>query len=287
MPQPSIKAGKCRYRQYLRDCSLDTYWTPRHDRAFIKLKRVLTSEPVLRAPKFDSTPFILTTDGCKDSFGAVLSQQFTTTLENGETVTATHPIGFASKWTLPAEERYKPYILEFAALKFGIDHFSDTVWGFPVEVETDCIALRDTLCNDKLSLVHARWRDGISAHQITEVRHRPGKTNAAADALSRQLVGRERVEGDGSGWTVSEDWEGARGLVNDLFGVSEEVTLTALQNRFKSEPLFFDVIGALCDIDQEKTERERKWARHRALGYMIEDGKLWQIVDGKSIRAKA
>lgn len=97
MLQLNIKAGQQKYRQYLRDCKLDTYWTPRHDRAFIKLKRVLTSEPVLRAPKFDSTPFILTTDRCKDGFGAVLSQWYTTTLESGEIVTAIHPIGFASK----------------------------------------------------------------------------------------------------------------------------------------------------------------------------------------------
>ena len=254
MPQPNIKAGRRKYRQYLRDRKLDTYWMPRHDRAFIKLKRVLTSEPVLRAPKFDGTPFILTTDRCKDGFGAVLSQQYTTTLENGEIVTAIHPIGFASKRTSLAEEQYKPYILEFAALKFGLDHFSNTVWGFPVEIETDCIALRDTLCNDKLSLVHTRWRDSISAHQIMDVRHHPGKTNAAADALSCQLVGRERVEGDGSEWMVSEDWEETRGLVNDLFGVSEDAALTALQVRFKNKPLFLDVIGALCNTDQGKTE---------------------------------
>ena len=148
-------------------------------------------------------------DGCKDGFGAVLSQQFTTELINGETVSAVHPIGFVSKRTSPAEERYKPYVLEFAALKFGFNHFSNTIWGFPVEVETDCIALCDTLCNNKLSVVHTRWWDGISAYQITDVHHRPDRTNAAADALSRQLMGHDRKAGDGSEeWSMSEDWEG-------------------------------------------------------------------------------
>ena len=214
--------------QYLRDRKLDVYWTTRHDRVFVKLKRVLTTDPVLRAPKFDGTPFMLTTDGCKDEFGAVLSQEFTTTLDNGETVTKLHLIGFASKCTSPAEERYKPYVLEFVTLKFGFNHFSHTIWGFPVQVETDCIALWDTLCNDKLSLVHARWRDGISAYQITEVRHRPGKTNAAVDALSRRLIGREQTAADGSSWVVSKDWESSKGLVNNMFGVSDEQTLTKL-----------------------------------------------------------
>ena len=74
--------------------------------------------------------------------------------------------------------------MEFAALKFGLDKFADITWGFPIEVETDCQALRDHLLNDKLSATHARWRDGILAHQITDVRHVPGKLNVVVDGLS-------------------------------------------------------------------------------------------------------
>jgi hypothetical protein len=128
---------------------------------------MLISEPILKAPKFDGTPFIITSDGCKDGFCAVLSQRFTTQLTSGDTVTKTYPVRFVSKCTSPVEEWYKPYLLEFAALKFTFDHFSRTVWGFLVEVETDCTALHDMLLNDKASLVHARWRDGILAYQIT------------------------------------------------------------------------------------------------------------------------
>ena len=248
---------------------------------------MLTSDPVLQAPKFDGTPFVLTTNGCKDGFGAVLLQEFTTTLDNGETITKLHSIGFVSKRTSLAEERYKMYVLEFVALKFGFDHFSDTIWGFPVQVKTDCIALRDMLCNDKLSLVHARWRDGISAYQITEVQHRPGKTNAAADALSWRLIGRERTAADGSSWAVSKDWESFKGLVNDMFEVSDEQTLTKLRERFREELLFSDVLDAMYNLDNNKPEWERKCARHCAMGYIVDEGKLWKVVDGKSIRARA
>ena len=254
MPQPSVKAGRRRYRQYLRDRKLDVYWTTRHDRVFTKLKRVLMSDPVLRAPKFDGMPFVLTTDGCKDGFSAVLLQEFTTTLDNGDTVTKLHPIGFASKCTSPAEEQYKPYVLEFAALKFGFDHFSDTVWGFPVQIETDCIALQDTLCNNKLLLVHARWRDSISAYQITDVRHWPGKTNAAADALSQRLIGWDRTSKDSSNWAVSEDWELSKGLVNDMFGVDNKQTLTRLREQFREEPLFSGVLEAMYNLNKDKPE---------------------------------
>jgi hypothetical protein len=53
------------------------------------------------------------------------------------------------------EERYKPYLLEFAALKYALDQFGGTIWGFPVEVKTNCITLQNTPLNNKLSVVYA------------------------------------------------------------------------------------------------------------------------------------
>lgn len=50
---------------------------------------------------------------------------------------------------------YKPFLLEFAALKFALDKFSDTIWGFPVEIETDCSALRDVLGQETMNPAHA------------------------------------------------------------------------------------------------------------------------------------
>lgn len=96
-------------------------------------------------------------------------QRFDTVLPSGKVVKHLHPIAFALKRTSKAEEKYKPFLLEFAALKFGLDKFADIIWGFPVEIETDCQALRDHLFNDKLSATHTHWRDGILAHQIVDV----------------------------------------------------------------------------------------------------------------------
>jgi hypothetical protein len=77
-------------------------------------------------------------------------------------------------------------------LKFGLDKFSDIVWGFPVEIETDCQALRDVLLNDHMNIAHTQWRDGILAHWIIDVRHIPRKLNIIADGLSRQWEGQPR-----------------------------------------------------------------------------------------------
>lgn len=191
---------KATYRRLMAAYKLEPKWGEKEDRAFVRMKGLLTSEPVLREPRFDGTNFVLTTDGCQDAFGAVLAQRFTTVLESGKSVTKLHPLAFASKRTSKTERKYKSFLLEFAALKYALDKFSDVVWGFPIEVETDCQALRDML-------------------QIVDVRHVPGKTNVVADGLSRAAEGRPYEEGDGSEWTVKEDWEAATGLVYDVWAV--------------------------------------------------------------------
>ena len=127
------------------------------------------SEPVLKAPRFDGTPFIVTTDGCMEGFGGMLTQKFAETRPGGKIIQKAHPIAFASKRTSVAEARYKPFLLEFAALKFSLDKFNDIIWGFPVEIETDCKALQDVLMSDTLNATHARWCDGVLAHHIIDV----------------------------------------------------------------------------------------------------------------------
>jgi transposase InsO family protein len=60
-----------------------------------------------------------------------------------------------------------------------------------------------------------------------------------------------------------------------------------LRKRFTKEPLFSEVIEAIYDLDRERSDRERRRARHRAVGYQIDNGKLWRITNGRSIRARA
>ena len=272
-------SGKAAYRTALRNVKLADCWSSTHEKAFLGLKQILTSQPVLKAPRFDGTPFIVTSDGCKDGFGAVLAQRFTDTLPNGKVVTKLHPIAFASKRTSTSEEKYKPFMLEFAALKFALDKFDDTIWGFPVEIETDCQALRDVLVSPELNATHARWRDGVVAHQIVDVRHIPGRINLVGDGISRKDEGQPRRPGDNSEWSVTPDWETARGLAYDLFTVAGAPTELhcQLRERFKNENIFIEVIDALLGIDDFSTVQDRKWAQHKAEGYLIEDGKLWRL----------
>jgi RNase H-like domain found in reverse transcriptase len=253
---------------------------------FITLKARLISEPVLSAPIYDGTPFILTTDGCKDAFAGVLAHRIKSTLPGGKEVTQLYPIAFTSKRTSVSEEKYKPFLLEFAPLKFSFDKFSDIVYGYPVRVETDCQALRNTLINDKLSATHARWRDGVLAHNIVDVRHIPGITNIA-DGISRQYENTPKSGGDSSEWEVNFNWESGAGLVYGINSILISPTTQTLRSRFQSTPLFRDIIDALEDIQSGIGLRERKRARHHAAQYMIDKGRLWFVGGGTCTRAVA
>jgi RNase H-like domain found in reverse transcriptase len=192
---------------------LGSRWTEAHTKAFLDLKIAIMSEPILHRPRWDGTPFIVTTDGSKEGFAGVLAQRFPHAKPDGTIRHKLHPIAFALKWTSTSEAKYKPFLLKFAALKFALDKFSDIIWGFPVEIETDCQALRDTLLSEKPSAVHARWRDGIISHQIIDVRHVPGKINVVTDGLSRQWEGQQPTDEDGSKWTVNPDRDEQVGLL--------------------------------------------------------------------------
>ncbi|KAE9389100.1 hypothetical protein BT96DRAFT_835405 [Gymnopus androsaceus JB14] len=52
---------------------LEDKWKAKHTRSFLALKQALVSEPVLKSPLWDGTHFVITTDGCKEGFAAVLA----------------------------------------------------------------------------------------------------------------------------------------------------------------------------------------------------------------------
>src|ERR1700677_889882 len=79
--------GKATYQREMHVHKLHGVWTIEHTKAFLKLKSALISEPVLKGPQFDGTPFIVTTDGSGQAFGGSLAQRFTTKLTSGKVVT--------------------------------------------------------------------------------------------------------------------------------------------------------------------------------------------------------
>ena len=158
-----------------------------------------------------------------------------------------------------------------------------------MKLETDFQALRDHLLSSTLNSTHARWRDGVLAYNIVDIHHRPGRLNVVADGLSRKFVNAPKDLGDGHEWTVSEDWEARTRLVNNILVIHTnhpESTYNTLRTRFVDKKVFIEVIDSMLELDHGKSLQVQKRAKHKAKGYMIQDGKLWRVGDG-SERARA
>ncbi|THU82999.1 hypothetical protein K435DRAFT_690355, partial [Dendrothele bispora CBS 962.96] len=92
---------------------------------------------------------------------------------------------------------------------------------------------------------------------------------------------------DGSEWTVSQDWDSRLGLAQDILQVSVSEEVNDMRQRFKEEPVYLEVIDLLMKVDEGKTLRERRRARHRAKGYMMEEKRLWQVNIRSNGRSRA
>ena len=163
-------------------------WTPECTAAFTTLKTKLCEAPILVYPSFDKD-FTLETDASIDGIGAVLSQP--------QADGCLHPVAFASRSLSPAERNYAITDLETLAVVWVVTHFRCYLYGHSVTVYTDHSAVRAVLETPNPTGRHARWWmrvHGCGIKSVTIVYH-PGKTNANADALSRNPVGVPPTEG--------------------------------------------------------------------------------------------
>ena len=279
MPKTNWKARKGAYKRALESMSLKDKWTSEHQRAFVTLKILMSQEPVVKSPQYDGRKFRVTTDGSAEGFAGWLSQEFDSVDKDGNTVSRWHPISYCSKRTSLSEARYEPFLLEFAALKYSMDEFTPYIYGAPVEIETDCQALRDCLLKDKLNTHHSRWMESILSYNIIDIRHRPGINNPVADGLSRMWTKRQRTATDGSTWSVLPNWEASKGMATDIMAIEESDGAPEhhLERLFKGDLFFMPVVRHLLGKAAGDSIAERQRAAHQAEGFMIEGGKLWKV----------
>lgn len=155
-------------------CSL---WTPQCQNSFDVLKQKLTSAPVLGYADF-TRPFIVETDASNQGLGAVLYQQ-----QKGEK----RVIAYASRRLRNAERNDRNYSsmkVELLALKWAIsEKFRGYLLGSKFTVLTD----NNPLCHlntARLGALEQRWMAQLAVFDF-DVQYRPGRSNRAADALSR------------------------------------------------------------------------------------------------------
>ncbi|XP_056609057.1 uncharacterized protein LOC130426352 [Triplophysa dalaica] len=167
-------------------------WTEECANAFDQLKCKLTRAPVLGFADF-TCPFILETDASQTGLGAILYQK------QGE---EKRVIAYASRRLRNAERNDRNYSsmkLELLALKWAVvEKFRGYLLGSWFEVITD----NNPLCHlqtAKLGAIEQRWMAQLSVFNF-EVKYRPGKSNVAADALSRQEFAGEHESDPDADW---------------------------------------------------------------------------------------
>ena len=134
---------------------------------------------VFSYPLFGSDQeFILETDASGVGLGAVLSQE-----QDG----LVHPIAYASRSLDPHEKNYGITELETLALVWAVKYFRTYILGYRTTVYTDHAACTSLLNSPRPSGKLARWALAIQEMNLV-IKHRAGKSNGNADALSRILI---------------------------------------------------------------------------------------------------
>ena len=155
-------------------------WTAGCQAAFDKLKELLVSAPVLAYPRFgQGIQFVLETDASGVGLGAVLSQ----TQADGQL----HPVAYASRSLDTSERNYGITELETLAVVWAVRYFRPYLLGHHTTVFTDHSACVSVLSTARPAGKIARWALTMQEFDLT-LKHRAGKLNANADALSRNPI---------------------------------------------------------------------------------------------------
>uniref|UniRef100_A0A3P9MEE5 Gypsy retrotransposon integrase-like protein 1 n=1 Tax=Oryzias latipes TaxID=8090 RepID=A0A3P9MEE5_ORYLA len=152
-------------------------WTTDCQKAFETLKTALTEAPVLAYADY-SLPFLVYTDASYQGLGAVLAQ-----VQDGRE----RVIAYASRSLHPSERNdanYSSFKLELLALKWAVtEKFKDYLTGVKFTVFTDNNPVAH-LQTAHLGATEQRWVAQLASFDY-DIKYRPGKSNANADALSR------------------------------------------------------------------------------------------------------
>ena len=153
--------------------------------AFNYLKRILTSDLVLRLPNFE-LPFKVQTDASQLGIGAVLLQ----TYPDGD-----RPVCYMSKKLTECQQRWPPIELECYAIVTAIQQWSPYLQGRRFILETDHKPLETLMQKPQLNAKCERWRMLLQSYDFV-VKHIAGSSNSMPDYLSRSPVGHATEDSD-------------------------------------------------------------------------------------------
>ena len=131
----------------------------------------MTTTPTLAMPNFKDV-FTVETDASCDGIGTILSQQ-------GK------PIAFMSKALGVAKKSWSTYAKEMLAILEAIRLWRPYLLGRKFYIQTDQRSLKFFLEQRIITPEQQKWVVKLLGYDY-EIKYRPGRENAAADALSRK-----------------------------------------------------------------------------------------------------
>ena len=181
-------------------------WNQRTDDAFVTLKELLTTEPLLEYPDF-TRPFVLTTDASNEALGAILSQG-----PIGQDL----PIAYASRTLNNAERNHSTTEKELLAILWACKEYRQYLYRRKFTIVTDHKPLTWVFNVKDPSSRLLRWRLKLEEYDY-QVIYKPGVRNTNADALSRITMTRiSHVAKDNSEISKEERRKFCRNFMNSL-----------------------------------------------------------------------
>ena len=141
--------------------------------AFMLLKDKLTHAPLLQLPDFNKT-FELECDASGIGLGGVL-------LQEGK------PVAYFSEKLSGPSLNYSTYDKELYALVRTLQTWQHYLWPKEFVIHSDHESLKHIRSQAKLNKRHARWVEFIESFPYV-IKHKKGKDNIIADALSRRYT---------------------------------------------------------------------------------------------------
>ena len=238
-------------------------WTEKCQEAFCELKRLLTESPLLVYPDF-TKPFVLETDASGAGLGAVLAQK------RGDG--STRPIAYASRSLQPHEKNYGITELEGLGVVWAVKHFRPYLYGHSCEVYTDHSALTSLLNTPQPSGKLARWGMAIQELDL-KIRHRSGRSNSNADALSRVPLplGEDLPAGETDGVIAALE-------------PGEDFNHGDLPTQQREDPDLADVIKYLATGILPQDEGKARTLVLSSSQYALEDDVLYKVEPDSTLR---
>jgi hypothetical protein len=262
-------------------------WTDRRQKAFEVMKKLVATAPALRSIDYTSDlPVILAVDTSNKAVGIVILQID----EEGKR----RPARYGSIPLNQVEERYSQPKLELYGLYRALRAFRLYLIGVKnLIVEVDAKYIKGMLNAPDLQPNAAmnRWIQGILMFDFT-LKHVPGKTHLAADALSRRSLGEgEQIVDDDDSWLDNISLYVGVADVN-LFATStlNDLSQGPLRYSPKTLPSYMfsgtirldenlkDIFKFLTTLEAPHSDsiQDQKRFVNKATQFFVRDGKMWK-----------